>query len=70
MDISTILGMGLALLLMVFGMIFDATTMGFDFGKIGKLHRRTQRAYCLGWSISYTNSQLPPKLFQTDSKTY
>lgn len=35
MDISTILGMGLASLLMVFGMVFDATTMGFDFGKIG-----------------------------------
>lgn len=35
MDISTLLGMGLALLLMVFGMVFDATTMGFDFGKIG-----------------------------------
>lgn len=35
MDISTILGMGLAVLLMVFGMIFDATTMGFDFAKIG-----------------------------------
>lgn len=35
MDISTLLGMGLALLLMVFGMVFDATTMGFNFGKIG-----------------------------------
>lgn len=35
MDISTILGMGLASLLMVFGMVFDVTSMGFDFGKIG-----------------------------------
>lgn len=35
MDISTILGMGLAVVLMLFGMVFDAATFGFDFAKIG-----------------------------------
>ena len=35
MDISIILGMVIAFVLMLFGMIFDASTMGFDFTKVG-----------------------------------
>lgn len=34
MDISTILGIVIALVLMLFGMIFDSKTMGIDFGKV------------------------------------
>lgn len=34
MDISIIIGMVLALVLMLFGMVFDAAVMGFDFTKV------------------------------------
>ena len=70
MDISTILGMGIAVVLMLFGIMFEADPIGFNFGKLVNFADPASVLIVIGGVIAVLIASYPLSFFRLIPKHF